>query len=429
MSITRGKLAILTALFIGLSLIGVAAPSSAAGMGVISGTVTDSAGDPIAGIQILLIVPSQEPGHVGEAQVVDSADSAVDGTYSFSSYAFDDYSLQFRDLTNVYAAESREPLTITTGGTTTVDVTLDRASTISGVVTNPDGTPSIATDVFVHRNTDTGWRVVGGNFTNRSGFYTVDGLKAGIYRLQFGSSPTTDISGPEFYENANSLATAKDLSILEGTTTTGIDAQLPPGVTISGVITNRANNRVNNILVSAYRIVDGQAELAGGNSTTRNGEYRVYGLPAGTYVFQVGPTTSYAAKWWPNASRFADAERFDIEAGDRVERNVTVDGAGKHAPKVKARVFAKFDAKKLAAGKASRVRASLDAPEVQPTGKLLVLDGRRVIQRLNLKQSWGGQKYIQLKPLRRGMHKLRVKYSGNVAVTPAVSKVTRIRVR
>ena len=110
-------------------------------------------------------------------------------------------------------------------------------------------------------------------------------------------------------------------------------------------------------------------------------------------------------------------------------RNGVLRGDGKFAPKLKPLFDAKFAMKKLAIRKSGRVLVTLSHDEAQPTGTLLVLDGKRVVKRVRVTKNSEAVAGIRFDRLRPGLHLLKVKYSGDAGFTPAVSQTTRIRVR
>ena len=79
------------------------------------------------------------------------------------------------------------PVTVTAGGTTTVDVALSKGGTIAGTVTRTDTGAGIFRQIFVY-NAQTSTRMFGSSYANASGAYSIPNLPAGSYYLRTASS-------------------------------------------------------------------------------------------------------------------------------------------------------------------------------------------------------------------------------------------------
>src|SRR5262245_34682863 len=143
---------------------------------------------------------------------------------------------------------------------------------ISGTVTDSGGAP--VADVFV--SADSGL-ASDGVTTSAGGQYTITGLPAGDYRVQF--SPTSD-SGliREFYNDTTDLDAAAWVTVVVGETTDAIDAVLEAGGSISGIVTDSNGTPPAGITVNA------ESDSAYARVTTgADGHYTITGLPAGDY--------------------------------------------------------------------------------------------------------------------------------------------------
>ena len=86
--------------------------------------------------------------------------------------------------------------------------------------------------------------------TDASGTYTVTGLPAGTYKVQF-----SDASGylEQWYNNKPDYESATEVQVSAGNTTTGIDARLIEGGKISGTVTGVGGIALNGVEVSRHR--------------------------------------------------------------------------------------------------------------------------------------------------------------------------------
>jgi hypothetical protein len=95
---------------------------------------------------------------------------------------------------------------------------------------------------------------------------------------------THTVSGnfvPEYYNNRTSSSTADPVTVTAGQNTTGIDAQLEPGGSISGRVTNNSGVGIADVGVSA--IVDPSSLDAGYANTDSDGNYTIKGLYSGNF--------------------------------------------------------------------------------------------------------------------------------------------------
>ena len=158
-----------------------------------------------------------------------------DGTYTIKGLPSGTYRVEFFDLTGEHAYEfyddaatlkSAKSIAVGTGATVSaIDATLGAAGKISGTVT-VGGVPVSQAWVTVYRQTAGGtWEPVNGAETDADGTYTAGGLRTGTYRveLMYGAD---DGFGSEFYDNATTLRRATGVSVIAGSTTEGIDADL-----------------------------------------------------------------------------------------------------------------------------------------------------------------------------------------------------------
>ncbi len=175
------------------------------------------------------------------------------------------------------------------------------SGSISGTVTAAAGGAGVA-GICVEAGSASG---AGASATTVSGgTYTVNNLPAGSYGVTFtdGCGNTTEYA-TQYYPGQVMEGTSQTVSVTAGVTTSGIDASLQPGGTISGTVTDSAGTALPGICVS---IPDG-----GSSTTTASGSYNIVGVPLGgtAVLFNTcpGPTNTYSTQVYPNDTSMSAA--------------------------------------------------------------------------------------------------------------------------
>ena len=154
-------------------------------VGSVGGSVTDPAGNPVAGVEVRL----REPG---SPWVSATAISGPDGSYSIASVDPGDYQLRFvapegSSVSDVWydgtilRAEAGV-VQVVPGSSLTADATMPWSSALSGTVSGPGGTPVGGAVVRAYRATD-GIVPSGRTETAADGSYSLPSLPRGEYRL------------------------------------------------------------------------------------------------------------------------------------------------------------------------------------------------------------------------------------------------------
>jgi hypothetical protein len=201
---------------------------------------------------------------------------------------------------------------------------------ISGSVTVPSGS---AGDVCVNASNDSG--VVGAAVTpgapSTSGTYTISGLAPGSYVVQFNACSSSVNLVSQYWQHATSYESATPVAVTSGATTTGINATMAAGATISGAVTV-PSGAASDVCVNAFGDAGGgHASVTSGNPVT-SGTYSITGLAPGSYIVQFSgcsPSVNLVRQYWQNTTNFDAATPVIVSSGTTTGINATmVTGGG-----------------------------------------------------------------------------------------------------
>ena len=138
-------------------------------------------------------------------------------------------------------------------------------------------------------------------FTGRHGTFTIRALAPGRYKVQFTScggdfvflGQTGLNYAGQWYKNKPSQRSADVVTVRAAKTTTGIDAGLARGGSVSGQVTYRPNGRPVSF-VCVYAFTD-TSTVANFGLTDRRGHYLVDGLSTGRYDVEYSPCSGESA--------------------------------------------------------------------------------------------------------------------------------------
>jgi 5-hydroxyisourate hydrolase-like protein (transthyretin family) len=269
-------------------------------------------------------------------QPVNAGQTDANGDYTIGGLPAGTYRVEFRDVgtgehapvvyENAPDLDSGTDIVVPADATVTgIDVSLALGARINGVVTGLDGTtPLQGVAVAVYEWGGSWWRWVNWGQTGADGHYTVGGLVAGTYRVQF-QDWSNDEYVSQVYENAPDLEGGRDIIVQTGATVTGIDASLAGRSRITGTVTGPdGTTPLEGIEVSAYqRNVTwlGWREMSWG-VTDANGDYAIEGLTAGTYRVGFGDwwNVEFAPEAYNNATDLDQGMDIVVPTGDTVTR-------------------------------------------------------------------------------------------------------------
>ena len=233
---------------------------------------------PIAGVDVI--------AYDSLGNVAGEAWAESDGSYQLGGLPSGNYTVWFEVADNLHASEyyngrsassAADPVAVTVGQTTTgIDAALARGGAISGKVADSSGPPVGNVSVNAYDSSGT---MVDEQPTDSDGSYTIGGLPAGDYRLQFVPDQRSAYT-QQFYNGAATLGAATPVSAALGQTTAGIDANLSGGGSIDGVVTDATSGQG---LAGVEVDVSGQNGYAV-SVTDASGHYSVGGLKSGTYT-------------------------------------------------------------------------------------------------------------------------------------------------
>ncbi|WP_427018368.1 carboxypeptidase regulatory-like domain-containing protein [Pseudarthrobacter sp. P1] len=248
------------------------------------------------------------------------------GAYKLSGLPAGSYKLQFSGFQTgvLYSwyknAQSFDAATVVTvaGGQaiTGINDTLIKSSSISGKLTAPAGTDLSQVNVNVYPTTGPGYYVASGS-VGVDGAYTVPGLWAGSYKVQFSASQSGAVD--QWYKNTKTFDAATAVTVASGQNATGINDTLAKGATISGKLTAPAGVDLAQTQVDVYAADRQQA--VGAASVGADGTYKVVGLPAGSYKLlfvNYRQLSGARDQWYKNAKSFDVATVVTLNSGQDV---------------------------------------------------------------------------------------------------------------
>jgi hypothetical protein len=279
----------------------------------LSGTVVSSIdSSAIDGVEVSLY---DADGNWAAGTVTDGS-----GTYALNGLAEGDYTLSFTPPTDAYAAQwwngasSQATAGVIKVGDQAIvsneDVSLSPTASISGTVLGSGSALGPIADATVGAF-DLAGNEVATATTNTFGNYSLSGLPAGSYALDFlpGDSPF----GPKWWNGASSEATASVITLTAGQNLVGTSITLT-GASVSGAVTGTAGVPVSGVRVFA---VDAAGNGIAQATTNGIGRYAITGIPVGSYTleFVPSPGTDYATQWLTGKPTEAGATFISVTAG------------------------------------------------------------------------------------------------------------------
>ena len=286
------------------------------GTASIAGVVT-GAGTPnvaLAGVEV--------DAYDSAGNFVTSVTTGATGAYTITGLGTGNYEIDFTSSDVSYAPQwylgqtsqaSASTISVVAGvAVTGKNITLTRSASISGTVNGSGATPLASVSVSAY---DASGTFAGGANTSASGTYSITGLAAGSYKLdfapQFGSSVALTYA-PQWYLGQSSQGSANSIVLTAGQFSTGDNATLVAGGDITGQVTNGSAAAVASVQVSAYTA---GGAFVGSTLTDGSGDYDIPGLATGSYALKFTPSTTYAPQWFAGALFEDNATLVAVTAG------------------------------------------------------------------------------------------------------------------
>jgi uncharacterized repeat protein (TIGR01451 family) len=189
-----------------------------------------------------------------------------------------------------------DPITVNGIDPVTVDLAMEKGSTISGLV-QASGLPLEGASIALYNETGNQIRL---NQTDAAGQFRFESLGSGEYYVRtvnglgytdrLHAEPTDIVCAP--YCN---LFSGSPIPIGAATDVGGIDFELTSASTISGWVWDETDQRLPGVTVEAY---DTQARLAASAITNSNGEYMLTGLGIGEFYLRTRNSLGLLDRLW-----------------------------------------------------------------------------------------------------------------------------------
>ncbi|MCU1360701.1 MAG: hypothetical protein JWN99_1990 [Ilumatobacteraceae bacterium] len=283
-------------------LVASAVPAHASGE-TLFGVVRDTTGSPLQ-INVFAIL-------VNGLGVSASTSSNSDGTFTIPLTATGTYRVQVSPFLTTYAPSTLSQTAATqfvVGLGQQLDIgqlTAINGGTISGMVSSSTG-PLAGVTVNANPLPFTGVPFVGAATTAADGSYTIAHAPAGTYQVSFSKSGFVS----ENYNDLPPAASPTLVSVVENTTTSGIDAVLATASTLSGTITDAAGHAVPGAVVLGTRLGGGGGIASA--STNSSGFYSFGVVAPGNWIVRAQSSSP------PSATSFV------VNAGVPTAADVTV---------------------------------------------------------------------------------------------------------
>ena len=285
--------------------------------GHIAGTVRDTEGNPLQGIDVsacrFMGEEAEEQWLWGWGLNVQTDET---GFFSIDGLRPGTYQIELRDPNGVYAVQVYEDalnsgegidLVVEPDLTTWANPVLERGGRIYGQVVRADGRG--LADVMVSFNCWTDdpegghWEWYTECYTDAQGDFSMAGLQARPTVVEFGDNAGQYLN--EFYDNVRDWGAATPVDVIADASRNIGTIELTLGGHVAGTVTAAGGGGpLENVEVTIARWVEDWQDWDhfAGAQTGPDGTYDVAGLPAGTYrVLFRDPNGTYVTEWFENA--------------------------------------------------------------------------------------------------------------------------------
>jgi hypothetical protein len=242
--------------------------------------------------------------------------STEDGTYVITALPTGSYYLHAQEWSGLYASkwypdadriEDADAVSVTEGSPTSgIDFVLPPAGSISGRVTDLQGTPMAFVPLYAQRSDSRQiWMEQFWGYTDENGDYVITGLGTGDYWVVlmpwFGSV--------YYYPGTQDPEDAETVHAVQGQDTSGIDFAIAAGGGISGTVTDALTGAP--VISADVMVLDGFGMTLSWTATDENGFYQANWLPPGSYKVLVS-ARFYLPEWYKDAPSFEEAQWVDV---------------------------------------------------------------------------------------------------------------------
>jgi hypothetical protein len=293
--------------------------------GSISGVVRDSSGTPIRACVEAFDATTQSDGFA----VADST-----GHYTITGLSSGSYQIFFgpcrRGKTPLAVSVRPAPVAVKAPAAVTgINRKLGVAGSISGTVR--DSASKLQAGICVAAVPTDPRNEVDFASTGPHGVYQLRRLGAGTYHVYIGDAfcggrSSVHVFAPQWFKGQESEATATDVTVTTGATTTGINANLADGGTISGTVTHQSQP-VAGECVTAFPVSPTPDPVFAKTLnpvigvTSGGGSYSLVDLLPGQYrvEFSIGCGDSgFASQWWQQATSEQSATTINVSPSGSV---------------------------------------------------------------------------------------------------------------
>jgi hypothetical protein len=288
------------------------------GDGAIEGLVTDaSTSAPLAGIEVCAYEVASDivsEGLFGECTL-----SVANGRYLLGGLASGEYKLEFRSQQNgtlSYLSTRYEEGRLVKVAANSLaagrDARLLTAGRLAGTVTSAATGRPVQGDGACAINEKQ--EVEACAPSTADGSYAITGLPTGDYTVAFYGAGIGFAN--QYYDEADTLATAETIALSSGEIVGGIDARLQVGGSISGLVTSGASGRpLPNVLVCALSAQEAIVECAVSGA---DGEYTIAGIPPGEWRVGFDARYGYQVQFYDGVREFSAARAVAVAVGASV---------------------------------------------------------------------------------------------------------------
>ncbi len=302
------------------------------GGGVVVGTVTTKAGEPVAGADVSAQTVGGDPRG---ARSWSSEQTEDDGSYRLDGLAAGEVSVNVSADKHPQAAEPPR-VTVTAGQESKLDIVLDDGGAIAGIVVDEDGTPVRGAQIRARgKKWSWGW----GNTptSGDDGTFTIEGLEAGSYRVEASRGWSDSMRKPG--TNDDDVQGERVDVQLGQTAQVKLVVESRKGV-IAGIVVDAAGQPVPDAYLAAEREadIDGMPEGAAARSSRWGWDRKpVVTDPQGGFELRELTAGKYTLRAYRRGGGEAIAEhvavgtknaRLTIRATGAVSGTVTLTGGG-----------------------------------------------------------------------------------------------------